>query len=1333
MSFDENQKLIELADQMEMESTENKKIIELADQLERNYYQDVDLSETEITSSQFNNLHNTLNEKMFKITRRGRSYSRKFKCAEEVIDIELDLNITDYSEASPRINTLFEQLYAELAQPLNDNQQIRMNFEHDLFSMPITIPFMRKKDLTPQLMLDHFSKVVQSYKKRCGDDEQAKYKFNASIIIAEIPSGGHKHKNIPQVRRRKARVNEINFSEVTNKSFYEYCVSSKAILPIYNDDNLCLLHAVLVGKAISDNEKNVYLLAKKNNRKLKKRVIELAKQLNVKDGPCAIDLIKKIEDLWGSYQIMVIDNQDPHNMSTLYLNKDKEFKKFIYLSFTNNHFNVITSMTAFLKKSYYCHQCKIGYAHTTNHICSFMCQLCLRGNCCKTKRMYSKMCTKCNLLCNSEICHRVHSEYVCKVAKTCNICNHKKHHNHVCGFNQKWCFNCKKSVSLDHQCFILTDDQKKAQFKWNTTESKTINGYIFFDYETYQGDLGKHIPNLIMAQTVCSDCLNSKKSDRCADDLEKHVFYNNDDFCKWLFNKEHKKYIALAHNLKGNDGAFIMQYIHKTLLPRDRKPKLMVNGTKLISLTWRSLKLIDSYSFMPMSLEKLPKTFDLHELKKGYFPHLFNLPANQDYIGPYPEKSYYQPEYFSLDKKKKFDEWYDKVKSSVFNFKIEFHDYCWSDVQVLTEACLSFRKIILEQTKRNEQDTGIEPFASSVTIASLCNLIFRRNFMKKNSLAIIPEKGYNAEQKNSNKCLSWLKYLSTKHNYSIQHSRNKTNDSIGGEKRIGPYLLDGYCARTNTIFEFHGCLFHACPKCYPNPNTWNSLLQKTIGFIRLNHNKRIAFIKNNMPNSIFVEIWECEFDELCKNDLEFKEFIKINPIHEPLLPRDALYGGRTNAFKLHHACDEDTRIHYFDFTSVYPYVQKIGKYPVGHPSVLTENFNYSTYYFGLIKCIILPPKKLYIPVLPARINNKLVFTLCSTCATMQNQDICQHHDDLRALTGTWVSEELYKAVECGYKIIKYIEVWHWTNTEQYDGESGGLFTEYINQAIREKQEASGYPANAVSDHDKDLYIDEYFKKEGILLRKEHIEKNSGKRQVAKLKANSQWGYLAMKTNKIQHKLITEPHEWYNMLSDKQYTIHDVDLSNENFIHVKFTINNDLNSSVLSTNLVLAAFVTAYGRLKLLTELHKLQERVLYCDTDSIFFTYKEGDYMPELGDYLGDFTNELDPSDGDYIQEFISAGPKNYGYVTNTGKSHITVKGFTLNYLASKTIRYDSIKEIVLEDQSKKLMVDQYKFSREKSTWNVFTEKIKKQYGFVYDKRILLDDLTTLPYGYSEF
>jgi hypothetical protein len=493
----------------------------------------------------------------------------------------------------------------------------------------------------------------------------------------------------------------------------------------------------------------------------------------------------------------------------------------------------------------------------------------------------------------------------------------------------------------------------------------------------------------------------------------------------------------------------------------------------------------------------------------------------------------------------------------------------------------------------------------------------------------------------------------------------------------------------------------------------------------------MKFIRNNMNDYKILEMWECDFDLLCKNDVELTRFLKDNPIYIPLNPRDALYGGRTNAFKLKYVCDDETKINYYDYTSLYPYVQKTGKYPVGHPEIITENFDQNQRYFGLIKCKILPPNNLYIPVLPTRINNKLIFALCNQCAYEQNKNKCLHNQNERALFGTWISEEVYKAIECGYKLIKLEEVWHWKKTEQYNGESGGIFTEYINRAIQEKQEASGYPCGVINEDQKDKYINDYFKKEGISLDKNRIMKNSGKRQVAKLKANSQWGFLAMKTNKVQHKIITEPYQWFQMIMNRQYVIHQATISEEDkFIHVRYTINDEMHTGGISTNVVVASFVTAYARLKLLSEMHKLDKRVLYCDTDSIFFTQKPGEYTPDLGDYLGEFTNELDPSEGNYISEFFSAGPKNYCYKTDKGMTHTTVKGFTLNFIGSETVNFDSIKQIVTEDKSRVLNVEQNLFIRDKNDWTIRTEKANKQYRFVYDKRVLKDDLTTLPYGH---
>ena len=109
-------------------------------------------------------------------------------------------------------------------------------------------------------------------------------------------------------------------------------------------------------------------------------------------------------------------------------------------------------------------------------------------------------------------------------------------------------------------------------------------------------------------------------------------------------------------------------------------------------------------------------------------------------------------------------------------------------------------------------------------------------------------------------------------------------------------------------------------------------------------------------------------------------------------------------------------------------------------------------------------------------------------------------------------------------------MWHWDKTLKYDEitKTGGLFTGYINNALKEKQEASGFPPNCDTEEKKDKYIEEYYQNEGILLDKDKIEFNPGKRAVAKIKANSQWGYLAMNNNKVSYKIINDAGEWYRL-------------------------------------------------------------------------------------------------------------------------------------------------------------------------------------------------------------
>ena len=54
--------------------------------------------------------------------------------------------------------------------------------------------------------------------------------------------------------------------------------------------------------------------------------------------------------------------------------------------------------------------------------------------------------------------------------------------------------------------------------------------------------------------------------------------------------------------------------------------------------------------------------------------------------------------------------------------------------------------------------------------------------------------------------------------------------------------------------------------------------------------------------------WECELKKEKNEDEEMKQFFEEHEIVDPLQPRDAFYGGRTNAAKLFHQCQGNERL-----------------------------------------------------------------------------------------------------------------------------------------------------------------------------------------------------------------------------------------------------------------------------------------------------------------------------------------------------------------------------------------------------------------------------------------
>jgi hypothetical protein len=202
--------------------------------------------------------------------------------------------------------------------------------------------------------------------------------------------------------------------------------------------------------------------------------------------------------------------------------------------------------------------------------------------------------------------------------------------------------------------------------------------------------------------------------------------------------------------------------------------------------------------------------------------------------------------------------------------------------------------------------------------------------------------------------------------------------------------------------------------------------------------------------------------------------------------------------------------------------------------------------------------------------------------------------------------------------------------------------------------------------------------------------------------------------------------------------------NENMLGLEYKENCDFETLSLNSNVVISAFCTCWARLKLFKILYKLGERVLYYDTDSVIYrSMSEDTYTPPLGNYLGELTNELSCKDvgcktleceGHWITEFIGCGPKNYSYKLNTGQVICKVRGFTLNHEGSQILNFESMKQSLekfMKNEEEELVIVKTQICRNKQDPCVYNKVVSKRYSTVFDKRKILPNFTSVPYGYN--
>jgi hypothetical protein len=130
-----------------------------------------------------------------------------------------------------------------------------------------------------------------------------------------------------------------------------------------------------------------------------------------------------------------------------------------------------------------------------------------------------------------------------------------------------------------------------------------------------------------------------------------------------------------------------------------------------------------------------------------------------------------------------------------------------------------------------------------------------------------------------------------------------------------------------------------------------------------------------------------------------------------IFERQSYYGGRTELFR-----KGKYKTYNYDINSMYLSIMRDCLIPdVSSAKYIENGKNYRKHYenyLGIFHCTVKAPDKLYIPLLPVRLDKKLKFPLGT-------------------FTGTWTSAELKKAEALGYKILKVYSYIYYKQSKYY--------------------------------------------------------------------------------------------------------------------------------------------------------------------------------------------------------------------------------------------------------------------------------------------------------------
>ncbi|KAK3718095.1 hypothetical protein QZH41_005714 [Actinostola sp. cb2023] len=280
-------------------------------------------------------------------------------------------------------------------------------------------------------------------------------------------------------------------------------------------------------------------------------------------------------------------------------------------------------------------------------------------------------------------------------------------------------------------------------------------------------------------------------------------------------------------------------------------------------------------------------------------------------------------------------------------------------------------------------------------------------------------------------------------------------------------------------------------------------------------------------------------------------------------------------------------------------------------------------------------------------------------------------------------------------------------------------------------EASGWPEHCTTEEECTAFLAEVWEHQGIALDRDNMVRNEGLRTMAKGNLNTAWGKLCQNPFRAKTEYVTSPARLFELLHDDALSVVKVLVLSDFVLQVRYERWRETVDFNPDGNVVVGSFVTAHGRLRLLDQLERLGERVLYHDTDSIIYTTRGDEPEIPIGSRLGQWDDVCGNPEENCIEEFVALGPKTYAYRTHKDEKVVKCKGISLTPLVKEKVHLESLLGLLTGREASIAAHYPRKIVRDIENKQLVTRPQTKRLRMVYTKRVLQEDgIKTYPFGY---